>query len=71
MKDKFAKFRLVAEMENGDVHAVNFSEEQLQKLNKVLGNIFPGKVTLHDTPFCTCNDLDPKKVEALDEELAC
>lgn len=69
MNNKLAKFRLVAEMDGGNVFGVNLSEEQTDKLNKVLENILPGKVQIHDTPFGTKSDLFPEAIANLAEEV--
>ena len=69
MNKKQSKFRLVAEMEGGHVFGVKLSEEQTEKLNRVLENILPGKVQIHHTAFGTNEDLFPRAITNLEEEV--
>ncbi len=68
MNSKHAKFRLVAEMDDGKVFAVKMSEEQTDKLNRVLENILGGKAQLTDTALGTSTELFPEAVVKLAEE---
>lgn len=57
MKEQLSGFRLVAEMQNGDLYAVNLTDAQDAKFNKVLGSVLAGKASLQDKPFANSRDM--------------
>lgn len=59
MSDKLERFRLVAEMDNGNVFAVSLTDKQQENLHKILEVILDGHLNIHALPFGVISDMTP------------
>ena len=60
--DKLERFRLVAEMTDGKVFAVNLTDEQHEEFHKALEHILEGKLSIHYKPFGEIMDMVPTEL---------